>query len=421
MSRIISVALFLCIGMGIAAQAQQAPPKVVKINDSIYMATVTGNIYLVTTPAGNVVIDTATERDAPEGKKLLGAESQGPVKYIILTHGHADHIGGINLWKESGTQIVAQRNYVEFVNYVTRLDGFFAPRNAATFGRPAKEVGPWAGNYGAKIDPTIFFDETYKFSLGGVDFELFSTPGETPDHLTVWLPAAKVAFIGDNYNGAGLPEPMSFPNIYPLRGSKPRWALDWISSIDKVLSLKPEIVLSGHGDPIIGNAEITRRLTRYRNAIQYVHDETVKGMNAGKDVYTLMQEIKLPASFDLTESFGKVSWSVRGIYEGYAGWYDMNPSNIYELPSSSVYPDLVRLAGGPEAVVRLAVEKMDAGKPVETLRLTDVVLASDPNNHAALSARLKALENLREHTENYVEAGMLERGITTTKEQLATK
>jgi glyoxylase-like metal-dependent hydrolase (beta-lactamase superfamily II) len=239
MSRIISVALFLCIGMGIAAQAQQAPPKVVKINDSIYMATVTGNIYLVTTPAGNVVIDTATERDAPEGKKLLGAESHGPVKYIILTHGHADHIGGINLWKESGTQIIAQRNYVEFVNYVTRLDGFFAPRNAATFGRPAKEVGPWAGNYGAKIDPTIFFDETYQFTLGGVDFELFSTPGETPDHLTVWLPAAKIAFIGDNYNGAGLPEPMSFPNIYPLRGSKPRWALDWISSIDKVLALKP--------------------------------------------------------------------------------------------------------------------------------------------------------------------------------------
>ena len=421
MSRIISVALFLCIGMGIAVQAQPAPPKVVKINDSIYMATVVGNIYLVTTPAGNVVIDTATERDAPEGKRLLGAQSHGPVKYIILTHGHADHIGGINLWKEAGTQIIAQRNYAEFLNYVTRLDGFFAPRNAATFGGPAKEVGSWAGNYGAKIDPTIFFDETYKFSLGGVDFELFSTPGETPDHLTVWLPAAKVAFIGDNYNGAGLPEPMSFPNIYPLRGSKPRWALDWISSIDKVLSLKPEIVLSGHGDPIIGNAEITRRLTRYRNAIQYVHDATVKGMNAGKDVYTLMQEIKLPASFDLTESFGKVSWSVRGIYEGYAGWYDMNPSNIYELPPSSVYPDLVRLAGGPDAVARLAQEKMDAGKPVETLRLTDVVLASDPDNNGALSARLKALEYLREHTENYVEAGMLERGIATTKEKLATK
>jgi alkyl sulfatase BDS1-like metallo-beta-lactamase superfamily hydrolase len=421
MSRIISVAFLLCISVGMTAQGQQEPPKVVKINGSIFMAPVTGNVYLVTTPAGNVVIDTASANDASEARKLLGAESHGPVKYIILTHGHADHIGGINLWREDGTQIIAQRNYVEFVNYVTRLDGFFAPRNAAVFGRVPKEVVPWAGNYGAKIDPTIFFDETYKFTLGGIEFDLFSTPGETPDHLTVWIPAYNTAFIGDNYKGIGLPEPVSFPNLFAIRGTKPRWPLDWISSIDKVLALKPEIVLSGHGDPIVGNAEITRLLTRYRNAIQYVHDETVKGMNSGKDVFTLMREIKLPASFDLAESFGKVSWSVRGIYDGYAGWFDMNPSTMYELPVSYVYPDLVRLAGGPEPVVRLALEKMEAGKPVETLHLTDVVLAADPNNRAALDARLKALEYLREHTENFVEAGYLEYGIRTVKEKLASK
>lgn len=421
MSRTIRAALLFCFALSPSANAQQEPPKVVKINDSIYMATVTGNVYLVTTPAGNVIIDTATANDAPEARKLLGAVSQGPVKYIILTHGHADHIGGISLWKEPGTQIIAQRNYHEFVNYVTRLEGFFAPRNAAAFGRPPREVGPWAGNYGAKIDPTIFFDDKYSFTLGGVDFELFSTPGETPDHLTVWIPAYKVAFIGDNYKGAGLPEPMSFPNLYAIRGTKPRWALDWISSIDKVLALKPEIVLSGHGDPINGNAEVTRLLTRYRNAIQYVHDEVVKGMNSGKDVFTLMQEIKLPASFDLTQSFGKVTWSVRGIYDGYAGWFDLNPSTMYELPPSSVYPDLVKLAGGPDAVVRLALEKIDAGKPVEALHLTDVVLAGDQNNSGALGARLKALEYLRDRCENYVEAGYLEYGIRVAKEKLASK
>jgi alkyl sulfatase BDS1-like metallo-beta-lactamase superfamily hydrolase len=421
MSRIIRVALFLCIAGGMTAQTRPDPPKAVKINDSIYMVPLGANVYLVTTPAGNVVIDTGIANEAPDARKLLGAVSHGPVKYIILTHGHADHIGGINLWKEAGTQIIAQKSYVEFVNYVTRLEGFFAPRNAAAFGGAPKEVGPWAGNFGAKIDPTIFFDETYKFTLGGVEFDLFSTPGETPDHLTVWLPASKIAFIGDNYKGIGLPEPMTFPNLFAIRGTKPRWALDWISSIDKVLALKPEVVLSGHGDPIVGNAEITRLLTRYRNAIQYVHDETVQGMNSGKDVFTLMREIKLPASFDLTESFGKVSWSVRGIYDGYAGWFDMNPSTMYELPASSVYADLVRLAGGPEPVVRLALEKMDAGKPVETLHLTDVVLASDPSNRGALDARLKALQFLRDHAENYVEAGYLDYGIRTTKEKLASK
>jgi alkyl sulfatase BDS1-like metallo-beta-lactamase superfamily hydrolase len=426
MSRIITVALFLCISVGMTAQAQQDQlqqdqPKVVKINDSIYMAPLGANVYLVATPAGNVVIDTGTAGVAPVARKLLGQDSHGSVKYIILTHGHADHIAGINLWKEAGTQIIAQRNYVELVNYVARLEGFFAPRNAAAFNRPPQEAGPWAGNYGAKIDPTILFDETYEFTLGGVPFQLFSTPGETPDHLTVWIPKYKTAFIGDNYNGFGEPEPMSFPNIYALRGTKPRWALDWIRSIDKVLSLKPEVLLSGHGDPIIGNAEITRRLTRFRNAIQYVHDEVVKGMNSGKDVFTLMREIKLPASFDMTESFGKVSWSVRGIYDGYAGWFDMNPSTMYELPPSSVYPDLVRLAGGAESLVRLAQERLEAGKPVEALHLTDVVLAYDPNNNAALGARLKTLEYLREHSENYLEVGYLDYGIKATKDKLASK
>ncbi|MBV9340681.1 MAG: hypothetical protein JO159_07295 [Acidobacteria bacterium] len=282
-------------------------------------------------------------------------------------------------------------------------------------------MGPWAGNYGAKIDPNILFDEHYEFSLGGVEFQLFSTPGETPDHLTLWIPSYKVAFIGDNYAGIGMPEPISFPNLYAIRGTKPRWALEWVKSLDKVLELKPEIVLNGHGDPIFGNQEIGRRLTRYRDAIQYVHDQTVKGMNAGKDVFTLMQEIKLPASYDLSQVFGKVSWSVRGIYDGYAGWYDMNPASMYELPPTSVYPDLVKLAGGPEPIAHLALEKVAAGRPVEALHLTDVILAYDDNNSSALNARIEALEYLQKRCENVVEEGWLAYGIAKAKGKLASR
>jgi len=57
------------------------------------MVPATGNVYLVKTPAGDVLIDTAIAEIAAEVKKILDGEPHGPIKYIILTHAHADHIG----------------------------------------------------------------------------------------------------------------------------------------------------------------------------------------------------------------------------------------------------------------------------------------------------------------------------------------
>lgn len=385
--------------------------KALKINDAIYQAIGFGNTFLVTTSAGNVIIDTSLPFNARRHQKLLKAESSAPVKYIILTHGHGDHAGGVPLWKEAGTQIIAQKEHVEFMHYQARLAGFFAVRNAAQFALAIPNAAAWAGNYGAKIQPTILFDQKHEFTLGGVQFEILHTPGETPDHLTVWIPQYKAAFVGDNYYE-------SFPNIYTLRGTKPRWALDYIESINKVLALKPEILLPSHGLPIKGNTEITRALTRYRDAIQYVHDEVVKGMNAGKDVYTLMRDVKLPSALDVGEGYGKLTWSIRGIYEGYAGWFDLNPATMYETPASAVYADLVKAAGGIDAIIKIAMEKIESGQAVEALRLTEIAMAADPANRKSLEVRLNALEKLRDQCRNSNERGWLDYSIRTTKQKL---
>jgi len=394
--------------------AGQDQKKALKFGEAIYQAVGFGNTFMVVTEAGNVIIDTSMPFNAARHKQLLQAENAGPVKYIILTHAHGDHAGGVPIWKQPDTKIVAQKNHAEFQHYQTRLNGFFARRNAAQFSLRIPDPGQWPGNYGAKIEPQVLFDDKYEFELGGVKFEVFSTPGETPDHATVWIPKYKAAFIGDNFYA-------SFPNIYTLRGTKPRWALDYVNSLNEVLALKPEIVLPSHGSPIIGNAEIVKQLTRYRDAIQYVHDETVKGMNAGKDVWTLMNEIKLPPDLDVGEGYGKLSWSVRGIYEGYAGWFDLNPATMYEKPASSVYPDVVKLAGGPDAVAKLAMERAQAGQAVEALHLSDIALASDPNHQPALQAKLKALETLLSRCHNSNERGWLEFSIKQIKNKLGSK
>jgi alkyl sulfatase BDS1-like metallo-beta-lactamase superfamily hydrolase len=390
-------------------EGQQAA---VRVNDAIYLAYGFGNTFLVTTSAGNVVIDTSSVVRAPRAKELLQRENAGPIKYIVLTHAHGDHTGGVPLWKAADTQVIVQKEHYEFVNYQTRLAGFFAERNAAQFNFQRPQTGPWAGNYGAKIEATVQFDDRYEFTLGDTKFELMSTPGETPDHLTVWVPKYKAAFVGDNYYE-------SFPNIYTLRGTKPRWALDYVASLDKVLALKPELLLPSHGEPVRGNAEITRRLTQYRDAIAYVHEATVRGMNEGKDVFTLMHEIKLPPELVVGEGYGNLIWSIRGIYEGYAGWFDMLPTTMYDVPASAVFPDLARLAGGAGPVTKLASQYVEAGRLVEALHLTEVALASDPQFRLALETRLKALESLRAKSKNSNERGWLDYHIRVVKKRLS--
>ncbi|MGH8185960.1 MAG: MBL fold metallo-hydrolase [Steroidobacteraceae bacterium] len=364
-------------------QDQQAA---IRVNDSIYLALGFGNTFMVTTSAGNVIIDTSSAPRAPRAKELLQRENAGPVKYIVLTHAHGDHTGGVNLWKAADTEVIAQRQHYEFVNYQTRLAGFFAERNAAQFAFPRPQTGAWAGNYGAQLPATILFDDQYEITVGDTKLELYSTPGETPDHLTVWIPKYKAAFVGDNYYE-------SFPNIYTLRGTTPRWAHDYVSSLNKVLALEPEILLPSHGPPI-------------------------RGMNEGKDVFSLMQEIKPPPELNVGESYGNLIWSIRGIYEGYAGWFDMRPATMYEIPASAVFPDVTRLAGGPDAIAKLAAQRVESGKYVEALHLTEMALAADPKHRPALEARLAALERLLAQSQNSNERGWLNYSIRQTRAKL---
>jgi alkyl sulfatase BDS1-like metallo-beta-lactamase superfamily hydrolase len=393
----------------------------VRVHDSIWMVPGFGNTFLVTTPAGNVVVDTSVAANAPRHRELLRRVSDAPVRYILLTHGHGDHNGGVATWREAGTEVVAQEQYAELMHYQHRLRGFLGRRAAAQFQGlipPGRQPPPVASesvseNFGGEIAGITLFDEEHSFELGGTRFELLHTPGETYEHLTVWLPQVRAAFVGDNYYG-------SFPNLYTLRGTKPRWALDYVESIDRVLALEPEILLPSHGQPVTGAAEVKRALTRYRDAILHVHDATVRGMNEGKGVFTLMREIALPPELEVGEGYGTVAWSVRGIYEGYAGWFDGNPATMYAVPPAAVYPELVRMAGGAAAVAGRARELIDGGSILEGLHLADMALAADPGDRAALESRLRALEALESKSANSNERGWLRFGIEETRGRLGT-
>ncbi len=383
------------------------------LGGKIYQATGFGNTFMVPTKAGVVIIDTSSPRMAERHHELLTKMSQAAVRFVILTHAHTDHTGGVALWRGPGTRVIAQENEVEFLNYRARLAGILTTRASAQYTRTGRTVISRAnpGNYTAKPIADILFDREYRFKLGGLTFVCFSAPGETPDMLNVWIPELKALFIGDNYYN-------SFPNIYSLRGTEARPALNYVKSIDKVLALKPDIVLPSHGVPIEGAANVQRVLTQYRDAILYVHDATVKGMNDGKDVYTLMREIKLPSALDMGEDYGAVSWSVRGIYEGYVGWFDGDPASLYAVSPVETDVELVRLAGGADAVASRARTLVAAGQAPKALRMTSAALAADPKNQAALKTRIEALRALLTASQNVNGNGWIRAGIAEATEAL---
>jgi alkyl sulfatase BDS1-like metallo-beta-lactamase superfamily hydrolase len=229
--------------------------------------------------------------------------------------------------------------------------------------------------------------------------ELLSTPGgETTDSMVIWLPQHGICFAGNLFSALF----GHFPNLVTIRGDRYREALRFIDSLERVRRLEPEMLLLGHHGPVVGKKLIQGELNRLRDAVQYVHDETVRGMNAGKDVYALMREIALPAELELGQGYGKVSWSVRAIWETYAGWFHhRSTTELYAVPATSVHADLVELAGGPERVAARAKEKLDAGEPLQAIHLAEAALTANPADRSALQVMLAAHERLENESKNF--------------------
>ena len=162
--------------------------------------------------------------------------------------------------------------------------------------------------------------------------KLVSAPGETDDQLFVWLPEEKVLCCGDNYYGC-------WPNLYAIRGSQYRDIAAWVDSLSLILSYRPKILFPGHTLPIYGEEEIQTTLGNFRDAIQSILLQTLDCMNQGMDMLEAVEQVKLPEKYRdlpyLQEFYGTVSWTVKGIYAGYVGWFDGNPVHLDPSPRES--------------------------------------------------------------------------------------
>lgn len=363
----------------------------IRITDFVFQANDISNAYLVNTREGDVMINTGFMDHGERNKALLAPHRSGPLAFVILTQSHADHFGGVPDFLEDGTQVIGGPGFNEALADMTRLQPFFAPRSGKLWGSTLRRGS--APKAPPHVVPDILVDRRLTVELGGRTFELISTPeGETVDNLTVWLPREKIAFTGNVFG----PVWLSMPFLNTLRGDKPRLVRNYLRSLETVRDLGAEIVVTGHGEAIVGRDRIRADLDKLHAAVSHVRDYTLDGMNAGKDVHALMREFAWPEGLEIGEFHGKASWAVKSIWREYAGWlhYEDGTTALYGVPRRSVDADLVELAGGAAVIVERAQARLDAGAPLEAVHLTDVALVAAPDDAGALRVRKAAHEAL---------------------------
>ncbi|HET8883333.1 MAG TPA: MBL fold metallo-hydrolase, partial [Solimonas sp.] len=110
-------------------RAGDAQREAVAITDFVFMAKDISNAYLITTADGDVMVNTGFMDNAERTKALLAPQRSGPLRRIVLTQAHADHYGGVPLLREPGTEVIAEKRFVDNWNYFDRLAPYLRRRS----------------------------------------------------------------------------------------------------------------------------------------------------------------------------------------------------------------------------------------------------------------------------------------------------
>jgi alkyl sulfatase BDS1-like metallo-beta-lactamase superfamily hydrolase len=394
------------------AAATDAPA--IALGDDIWMSLGWSNSYLLGTDDGRVVLNTGMGFEGPLHRRAYDEVDSSPIRAVVLTQGHYDHVGGVDVVRDPDSDVVAQANFATWRDDNERLEAFRSRNSAFAFMDAIVAAMDHARSVGvghvaqARPEPTVVVDDRMTMTIGGRTVELIATPGgETFDSLVVWLPESRTLFSGNLFG----PLFGHVPNLVTIRGDRYRDALVYIDSLDVVHELAPERLITGHFDPIDGADRIAEAVTELQDAMRWVHDRTVDGMNAGADVHALMAEIRTPEHLDVGEGYGQTRWNVRAIWENYAGWFHhRSTTELYPVAPLSTAPDVVALAGaGP--LVAAARAHLDDGRAVEALQLSDLVLAAVPDDGAARLVARDATAALLERTDNFWESAWLRRSL----------
>ena len=393
--------------------SQKMVPGVYQVADSVYLA----YGYALTSPAMIVGDDGVIIVDPPEdvNKGLRTLEefrkfSDKPVKAVVYSRWHIDHYAGVAAYVShedaaSGeVKIIAHKTFL--ANMIKNSTGGTGPIIAARVdyslgsyldvdaeGRINGGLGPdFVIENPSLIAPNTLVDDKLDITVAGVRMEIKWVPSEAPDEIAVWLPDLEVLHSVEILQGE------SFPNLHTIRGTRYRDPELWFTGIDTLREYPAKFMVPSHGRPVSGYEEVAETLTAYRDAIQYVYDQTLRHINKGLLPDDLVEVVKLPPHLAnhpwLGDFYGGVPHSVRQIYFGEMGWFQGDPTFLapkHPRESSTRY---VNMMGGRDTVLEAARSAARAGDQQWTAELTTHLVRINTGDTDARLLKAQALRQI---------------------------
>ena len=224
------------------------------------------NAAFVVTDDGVVVIDAlGSPALAEDLLAAIRAITPLPVRQVIVTHYHADHVYGLQAFKAAGAAITAHEGGKLYLNSDTAALRLRASR---------EELAPWIDGQTRLVAADRWLSGPLQFTAGGVEFLLQPAgPAHTPEDLVVYLPQQRVLFAGD----------LVFRGRIPFVGQAD--SARWIDSLDRLLAFDAAFIVPGHG-PVSASARADLQLTRdYLVHLRRTMGDAAKNLEPFEEAY----------------------------------------------------------------------------------------------------------------------------------------
>src|SRR3954467_14516963 len=337
---------------------------VVEVADGIAFWHGFSNSTIARTDAGLVMVDSGD----PLLGRLLHEQVRGwqpdvPVHSAVYSHGHIDHVFGVGHFDAESQERTWPRPVVHAQEALpARFDryrltaGYNGTVNRRQFGIDDLQ---WPTDY-------RYPDHTYRGTTTldvGERVELHAARGETDDHTWTWFADRGVLCCGDLFiwasPNAGNPQKVQ------------RYAAEWAVALREMADLGAQLLLPGHGVPVVGADRVRQCLADSAEFLQSLHDQTVELMNAGARLDEVLHPVRPPAALAerpyLQPVYDEPEFVVRNIWRLYGGWWDGNPATLKPPPEAKLAHEVVALAG-PEALMDRIATLLQRGDD-EALRL----------------------------------------------------